>query len=114
MVGACRVLPCSRNPDLAGYVVLDFTAFDAWYEEDERNVAHPRDPFHRIDTVPSSRHVRLEMDGAVRAESSRPTLLFETMLPPCFYLPPNDVEASSCPARSAPTARTRARQHTLH
>lgn len=86
------------EPGSRGYVVLDFTAFDAWYEEDERNVAHPRDPFHRIDTVPSSRHVRLEMDGAVRAESSRPTLLFETMLPPCFYLPPNDVEAELVPS----------------
>jgi uncharacterized protein (DUF427 family) len=81
------------DPDLAGYVELDFTAFDAWYEEDEPNVAHPRDPFHRIDTVPSSRHVRLELDGTLLAESSRPTLLFETMLPPRFYLPPDDVTA---------------------
>ncbi|HEX6445647.1 MAG TPA: DUF427 domain-containing protein [Streptosporangiales bacterium] len=86
------------DPDLAGYVVLDFTAFDAWYEEDERNVAHPRDPFHRIDRVPSSRRVRLELDGAVLAESSRPTLLFETMLPPRFYLPPDDVEAELVPS----------------
>src|SRR5579859_2530902 len=31
------------DPDLARYVVLDFGAFDAWCEEDERNVAHPRD-----------------------------------------------------------------------
>ena len=30
------------DAELAGYVVLDFGAFDAWYEEDERNVAHPR------------------------------------------------------------------------
>ena len=51
------------DPDLAGYVVLDFGAFDAWYEEDELNVAHPRDPFHRIDVFPSSRHVRVELDG---------------------------------------------------
>lgn len=86
------------DPDLAGYVELDFTAFDAWYEEDEPNVAHPRDPFHRIDTVPSSRHVRLELDGAVLAESSRSTLLFETMLPPRFYLPVDDVAAELVPS----------------
>ena len=48
---------------LAGHVVLDFAGFDAWYEEDERNVSHPRDPFHRIDIVHSSRHVRVEHDG---------------------------------------------------
>jgi uncharacterized protein (DUF427 family) len=51
--------------DLGGLVILDFGAFDAWYEEDERNVSHPRDPFHRIDIVRSSRHVRVEADGAV-------------------------------------------------
>ena len=79
------------DPDLAGYVVLDFAAFDAWYEEDELNVAHPRDPFHRIDALPSSRHVQVELDGHVLAESSRPTLLFETMLPTRYYLPHDDI-----------------------
>src|SRR3954467_11850607 len=43
------------DPELDGYVVLDFRGFDAWYEEDERNFGHPRDPFHRIDIVHGSR-----------------------------------------------------------
>lgn len=86
------------DPDLAGHVALDFTAFDAWYEEDALNVAHPLDPFHRVDAVPSSRHVRLELDGAVIAESSRPVVLFETMLPPRFYLPRDDVVAELVPS----------------
>jgi len=72
-------------------VILDFRAFDAWYEEDERNVGHPRDPFHRIDVVQSSRHVRVEADGAVLAESTTPYVLFETYLPARFYLPAEDV-----------------------
>lgn len=62
---------------LAGYIVLDFRAFDVWFEEDEPDVTHPRDPFHRIDVLASSRHVRLELDGQVLAESSQPMLLFE-------------------------------------
>jgi uncharacterized protein (DUF427 family) len=86
------------DPDLVGYVVLDFGAFDAWYEEDELNVAHPRDPFHRIDVLPSSRHVRLEIDGQVLAESSRPALLFETMLPIRYYLPRDDIRAELTPS----------------
>ena len=81
------------DPDLAGLVVLDFGAFDAWYEEDELNVSHPRDPFHRIDVLPSSRRVRLELDGQVLAESARPMLLFETLLPTRYYLPRADVSA---------------------
>jgi len=86
------------DPDLAGYVVLDFAAFEAWYEEDELNVAHPRDPFHRIDVLPSSRQVRLELDGHLLAQSSRPTLLFETMLPTRYYLPPGDIRAELTPS----------------
>jgi uncharacterized protein (DUF427 family) len=79
------------DPELAGYVVLDFDGFDAWYEEEERNLSHPRDPFHRIDIVHASRHVRVEADGETLAESSRPYLLFETSLPVRYYLPPEDV-----------------------
>ena len=87
-----------RDADLAGYVVLDFDAFDAWYEEDERNVAHPRDPFHRVDVLASSREVSLELDGQVLAQSSRPVLLFETMLPARYYLPRADVTAELVPS----------------
>jgi uncharacterized protein (DUF427 family) len=79
------------DPALDRYVILDFDAFDAWYEEDERNVGHPRDPFHRIDIVHSSRHVRVELDGETFAESSKPYLLFEPPLPVRYYLPPEDV-----------------------
>jgi uncharacterized protein (DUF427 family) len=79
------------DADLAGYVVLDFQAFDAWFEEDERNFAHPRDPFHRIDIVHSSRHVRVESGGELLAESSEPYLLFEPPLPVRYYLPRADV-----------------------
>lgn len=78
------------DPELDDLVVLDFDAFD-WLEEEEPLVAHPRDPFHRIDVRRSTRRVRVELAGAVLAESERPSLLFETMLPERFYLPPEDV-----------------------
>jgi uncharacterized protein (DUF427 family) len=76
---------------LSGYTILDFDAFDAWYEEDEPNIGHPRDPFHRIEIVHSSRQVRVEVDGAVIGESSDPYLLFEPPLPVRYYLPREDV-----------------------
>jgi uncharacterized protein (DUF427 family) len=87
------------DPDLAGYVVLDFEGFDAWYEEDERILVHPRDPYHRVDILRSSRVVRIELDGEVLAESSRPCLVFETSLPLRFYLPREDVRL---PLRPSP------------
>jgi uncharacterized protein (DUF427 family) len=84
------------DPDLTGYVTLDFTAFD-WREEEEAVVAHPHDPFRRIDILASSRHVRLEWEGRLLAESSRPLLLFETLLPVRCYLPRADVVANLQP-----------------
>lgn len=79
------------DPELAGYAVLDFGAFDTWLEEDEPNLGHPRDPFHRIDVLPSSRSLRLELHGQVLADTSRPMMLFETLLPTRYYLPREDV-----------------------
>ena len=79
------------DPDLEGYVELDFDAFDQWLEEDEPILSHPRDPFHRVDVRRSSRSVVVEHEGAVLAESTRPRLLFETHLPVRTYLPREDV-----------------------
>jgi uncharacterized protein (DUF427 family) len=88
-----------HDPDLAGYVVLDFQAFDEWLEEDELIFGHPHDPFKRIDIRQSSRTVRIERDGVVLAESSRPSLLFETYIPVRFYLPLADVRTDLlCPS----------------
>ena len=56
------------DPDLADYVILEFDAFE-WREEDEPVVSHPHDPFSRIDVLRSSRHVRIELDGRLLAES---------------------------------------------
>lgn len=81
------------DPDLAGYVALDFDAFDAWFEEDRPTVGHPRDPFHRIDALASTRAVHIEHDGQVLGASTRPVLVFETLLPTRFYLPRADVRA---------------------
>lgn len=80
--------------DLAGYVTLSWDALDHWYEEDEEVFVHPRDPFVRVDALHSSRHVRVERDGRMIAESDAPILLFETGAPTRYYLPERDVDAS--------------------
>jgi uncharacterized protein (DUF427 family) len=64
---------------------------DAWFEEDEEVFVHPRDPYHRVDVLESSRHVRVSVDGEVVAETDCPMVLFETGLPPRYYIPPEDV-----------------------
>ncbi|MDP8944078.1 MAG: DUF427 domain-containing protein [Actinomycetota bacterium] len=79
------------DPDLADYVAIRWDATDAWYEEDERVLGHPRDPFKRIDVRQSSRHVRVEVDGHALADTRLARLLFETGHPTRYYLPPEDV-----------------------
>ena len=85
------------DPDLKGYVSLDFDGFDEWFEEDETLVSHPRNPFSRIDTRQSSRTVRIELEGTVLAESNRPLMLFETGLPVRYYLPREDIRVTLTP-----------------
>ncbi len=79
------------DPDLAGYVVLDFGAFDQWFEEDDQVFGHTRDPFKRIDVRSTSRRVTVAVDGVVLADSTRARLLFETHLPTRTYFPREDV-----------------------
>jgi uncharacterized protein (DUF427 family) len=77
--------------ELRDLIRLDWDAMDAWFEEDEEVFTHPRDPYTRVDILPSSRHVRIEVDGVTIAESTKPRLLFETGLPVRYYLPKTDV-----------------------
>jgi uncharacterized protein (DUF427 family) len=89
--GAALRYEQSPFEELRGAIRLDWAAMDAWFEEDEEVFTHARDPYTRVDIVPSSRHVRVEVDGVTIAETSKPTLLFETNLPTRYYLPKSHV-----------------------
>ena len=78
------------DPDLAGYVILDFGSFE-WLEDDEEIIGHPRDPFHRVDIRASSVPVEVALDGVTLARTNGAQLLYETMLPVRYYIPPADV-----------------------
>ena len=93
-----RRVPSPPTPTSRATCSSTSTAFDAWYEEDDLNVAHPRDPFHRVDIVHSSRpRAGVELEGtgaggehvavpavraavAGRATTSRPTTCAPTVL----------------------------------
>ncbi len=83
--------PLEDAPPILGYVALYHDAMDKWLEEDEEVFGHPHDPYHRVDVLESSRHVRVSLNGEVVAETERPKILFETGLPPRYYIPPEDV-----------------------
>ncbi|MET0578282.1 MAG: DUF427 domain-containing protein [Ilumatobacteraceae bacterium] len=78
-------------PDITQHVAFSWNEVDGWFEEDDEVFVHARDPYKRIDTVRSSRHVQVLVDGTVVADSHRPVLLYETGLPTRYYLPRLDV-----------------------
>jgi uncharacterized protein (DUF427 family) len=83
--------PLPEAPPLKGYFGLYWNKMDRWLEEDEELIGHVRDPYHRVDVLDSSRHVKVSLDGVVLAETHRPKALYETGLPVRWYIPPEDV-----------------------
>ncbi len=83
--------PIAPAAFLAGHAAFYWGKLDEWWVEDEQVFGHPRDPYHRIDTYRTTRPVRVSVDGAVVAASTRAVALFESGLPPRFYLPVEDV-----------------------
>jgi len=82
--------PSGEFAALAGHVTFSWHQLE-WYEEDERVHLHARDPYKRVDTLHSSRHVQVRVGGETVADSVRPLLLFETHHPTRYYLPFDDV-----------------------
>ena len=83
--------PPEAPPARAGLVAVYWQALDGWLEEDEPALGHARDPYHRVDAVPSSRHLRVTLDGVVLADSRRTTVIFETAMGPRWYFPRQDI-----------------------
>jgi uncharacterized protein (DUF427 family) len=89
---AVRVYVDSVIDGLSGTARFEWSALDKWFEEDEEVFVHPRNPYARVDALRSTRRVRVELDGAVLAESSSPVMVFETGLPTRYYLNQTEVD----------------------
>lgn len=108
-----RVLPAAARrhldspiPELRDRVRILWDSIDRWFEEEVEVFVHPRSPYVRLDILPSTRRVTIKIDGTVVAESSNPSILYETGLPSRYYLPAADVRrelltptetSSACP-----------------
>lgn len=84
--GAALFLPQSTVRGLDATYRFEWSAMDAWFEEDEQVHVHPRSPYVRVDALRTSRHVRVEKDGVLLAEADSAVALLETGLPPRYYL----------------------------
>jgi uncharacterized protein (DUF427 family) len=88
---AARVFDRGGDSPVAGTVRFEWNPL-RWFEEDEQIYGHPRNPYSRVDALRSHRHVRVELDGVVLADTRSPVLLFETGLPTRYYIDPTDID----------------------
>ena len=96
--------PLSEAAALKDHFAFDWPKMDKWMEEDEEIFKHARDPYKRVDALPSTRHVRVVIDGETVAETRHPTLVFETNHPVRYYIPQEDVRKDML-VSSATTSR---------
>jgi len=83
--------PLPDGPQVQGYVAFYWELMDAWYEEEQQVYAHARDPYKRVDILPSTRHVQVVLGGVIIADTHRPLLLLETGLPIRYYISEQDI-----------------------
>ena len=84
--------PPAGVPSLDGLISFEWNLMDAWFEEDDEIIIHPRSPYQRIDVLRSSRHVRVELNGVELVDTRQPLILLEGGHNPArYYLPWADV-----------------------
>ncbi len=86
--GDVNGVPSQAEPDAPGYVTVAWNAAQAWYEEDEEVVGHPRNPYHRVDCLRSGRRLRVEVAGVTLVETTETLAVYETALEPRLYVDP--------------------------
>jgi uncharacterized protein (DUF427 family) len=77
--------------ELEGHYAFVWKTMDHWFEENEEVFVHARDPYTRIDVLASGRRVRVEIGGETVADTTNASFLYETGLPPRYYMPKTDV-----------------------
>jgi uncharacterized protein (DUF427 family) len=83
--------PPADCPGLAGLLVVHHDTADQWLEEEQPVHGMPKNPYHRVDALGTSRHVEIRVHDEPLASTRRPTLVVETGLPPRWYIPPGDI-----------------------
>lgn len=110
---AARVFDVDGDSPVAGTVRFNWDPL-RWFEEDEPIYGHPRNPYQRADALRSHRHVRVELDGIVLADTRSPVLLFETGIPTRYYIDPADIAFEHLePTSTRRCVRTRGRRRAI-
>jgi len=101
--GVDGVAGVEPEPEAPGHVRVPWDAVETWYEEDERVLGHPKNPYHRVDSVRTSRRLRVEVAGAVLVDTTDTVGVYETALEPRLYVRPDAVRRDLLIASSTTT-----------
>lgn len=82
-------LPSDPEPMAPGYVRVPWDAVDTWIEEGRTLVHYPPNPYHRVDCLPVTRRLRVEVGGEVLVDTDDTVIVFETALAPRLYVAPH-------------------------
>ena len=74
------------EPEVDGYVRVEWDAVDSWYEEEEEVFAHPRNPYHRVDCMATTRRLRVTLGDVVVVDTTETIGVYETGLAPRLYV----------------------------
>ena len=85
--------PLPGAPPIEDLIAFYFERMDRWIEEDEEIGVHPRDPYHRVDVLATDRQCASRSTASCWPRRRARSALFESNLPPRWYLPVEDVVA---------------------
>jgi uncharacterized protein (DUF427 family) len=83
------------DADAPGHLAVAWDAVDAWYEEEEQVFGHPRNPYHRVDCVRTSRRLRVDVGDVTLVDTTDTLGVYETALAPRLYVHPDAVRAGA-------------------
>jgi uncharacterized protein (DUF427 family) len=90
--------PIDGAPPIKDLIAFYWDRMDRWVEENEEVFVHPRDPYHRIDVLWTDRQITVTYEGQLLANTARALALFESNLPPRWYMPREDVLVELLPS----------------
>ena len=81
-----RVVATEPEPALDGYVRVRWGDVGEWFEEGQQVFMHPRNPYHRIDCLPTERRLTVRVGGVLVVDTTETVAVFETSLDPRLYV----------------------------
>lgn len=81
------------EPAAPGHLRVRWGDVEEWFEEEERVLLHARNPYHRVDSLRSSRRLRVEAVGSVLVDTTDTVAVYETSLEPRLYVRPDHVRS---------------------